>query len=165
MKGEDIYTVMYSIDKEYACRDFKKARLLGIYIEDMDEYCKPNWLDSLTMSKYDYPMWSMISTIALVLTLNKCLIRQQIPSRKLKLFRDTSKKWLTLKTVKKQPDSLKMAVSLRFQKRQRTQYQKANAQKQNAVELWGIDPKTNKNSTFTPNYYELILNVCLLVEF
>ncbi len=36
--------------KSYACKDFKKAALLGRYIEGMEEYCKPNQLDSL----YDY---------------------------------------------------------------------------------------------------------------
>ena len=44
-------------DKEYACRDFRKAMLLGRFIEDMDESCKPNWLDTLMMSKYNDPVW------------------------------------------------------------------------------------------------------------
>jgi len=44
-------------DKEYACKDFRKATLLGRFIEDMDDYCKPNQIDSLLHGQYSYPAW------------------------------------------------------------------------------------------------------------
>lgn len=39
-------------DKEYACKDFRKATMLGRFIEDMDDYCKITWYDT-TFRMYD----------------------------------------------------------------------------------------------------------------
>lgn len=44
-------------DKEYACEDFRKATLLGRYIEDMNEYCKPTFMDNLYPTRYYHAPW------------------------------------------------------------------------------------------------------------
>jgi len=40
-------------DKEYACKDLRKATLLGRYIENLDDYCTMNALDSLFSRAHD----------------------------------------------------------------------------------------------------------------
>jgi hypothetical protein len=56
-------------DKEYGCKDLTKATLLGEYIENLDEYCMLNGIDSLFNFPYVSRVGDMIThpTIAFFL--------------------------------------------------------------------------------------------------
>lgn len=54
LRGKLYYHGFY--DREYACKDLTKATLLGWYVENLEEYCTPTFLDS-TSRYYGGKRW------------------------------------------------------------------------------------------------------------